>query len=115
MKLPLEVANSEIMTKDKEIVELQEEIDKSKEAVTKVGTYPPLHTYIHRLYTCMLIKVIYMYFVLLIVAWVRVWYPQRNGHGKKPIYNRDENRDLSKGVSKRYRESGFADTVATQR
>lgn len=39
MKLPLEVANSEIMTKDKEIVELQEEIDKSKEAVTKVGNH----------------------------------------------------------------------------
>ncbi len=36
MKLPLEVANSEIFIKDKEIVELQEELDKIKQLLTKV-------------------------------------------------------------------------------
>ncbi len=36
MKLPLEVANSEIMTRDKELSELQVDVDKIKEALTKV-------------------------------------------------------------------------------
>ena len=36
MKLPLEVANSEIMTRDKELSELQVDVDTIKEALTKV-------------------------------------------------------------------------------
>ena len=36
MKLPLEVANSEIMTRDKVLSELQADFDKIKEALAKV-------------------------------------------------------------------------------
>ena len=38
IKLPLEVANSEIMTKDKEIIDLQESLEKAREAQIKVCT-----------------------------------------------------------------------------
>ena len=37
LKLPLEVANSEILTKDKELMELQEEMEKTKEVLAKAS------------------------------------------------------------------------------